>query len=121
MPKWQKSAKYCNTKKSVFVLKRLVAFPCLKQRNSYLQIRRRTAVVVAQLVEWSLPTPEVRDSKPIIGKIYMFNIYSQLYRKDENKRKRGREWPIFKNTTLNDFSKENCFWGVQMKAIKCLA
>ena len=27
------------------------------------------AVVVAQLVEWSLPTPEVRSSNPIIGKI----------------------------------------------------
>ena len=26
------------------------------------------AVVVAQLVEWSLPTPEVRGSNPVIGK-----------------------------------------------------
>ena len=33
-------------------------------------------VVVAQLVERSLPKPEVRGSNPIIGKIYM---YYQLY------------------------------------------
>jgi len=29
------------------------------------------AVVVAQLVERSLPTPEVRSSNPVIGKIYV--------------------------------------------------
>ena len=28
------------------------------------------AVAVAQLVEWSLPTPEVRGSNPVIGKIF---------------------------------------------------
>ena len=27
------------------------------------------AVVVAQLVEWSLPTPEVSDSNPVMGKL----------------------------------------------------
>ena len=53
------------------------------------------AVFAAQLVERSLPTPEVRGLNPVIGKIYIFNIYCQLYRKDENKWKRGREWPIF--------------------------
>ena len=50
----------------------------------------RWAVVVAKLVERSLPTPEVRGSNPVIGEI----VYCQLNRKDENK-KRGREWPIF--------------------------
>ena len=49
-------------------------------------------VVVAQLVEQSLPTPEVRGSNPVIGKIY---LYYQLYWKDENKEKRGRERPNF--------------------------
>ena len=34
------------------------------------------AVVVAQLVERSLPIPELRASNPVIGKIYM---YYQLY------------------------------------------
>ena len=50
-------------------------------------------MVVAQLVEQSLPTPEVRGSNPVIGKIYM---YYQLYWKDEIKEKRGRERPNFK-------------------------
>ena len=53
------------------------------------------AVVLAQLVEQSLPTPEVRSSNPVIGKIYWTFVYCQLYWKDENKEKRGREWPIF--------------------------
>ena len=36
----------------------------------------RVAVVVAQLVERSLPIPEVRGSNPVIGKkiIYILNI-----------------------------------------------
>ena len=39
------------------------------------------AVVVAQLVERSLPTLEVRGSNPVIGKLYiehMFPVYFQL-------------------------------------------
>ena len=50
---------------------------------------------VAQLVERSLPMPEVRGSTPVIGKIYWTFVYCQLYWKDENKEKRGQEWPIF--------------------------
>ena len=42
-----------------------------------------------QLVERSLPKPEIGGSNPDIGNI----IYSQLYRKKEIKEKRGREWP----------------------------
>ena len=30
--------------------------------------KKLRAVVVAQLVEWSLPIPEVRSSNPVIGK-----------------------------------------------------
>ena len=33
-------------------------------------------VVVAQLIDRSLPTPEVRGSIPVMGKIY---IYFQVY------------------------------------------
>ena len=51
------------------------------------------AVVVDQLVEWSLPTLEVRGSNPVIGKLY---ISCQLYWKDENKEKRGRARPNLK-------------------------
>ena len=41
------------------------------------------AVVVAQLVEQSLPIPEVRDSNPVIGKKIIMNIYYQLFWKKE--------------------------------------
>ena len=36
------------------------------------RINCTTEVVVAQLVERSLPTPEVCGSNPVIGKIYMY-------------------------------------------------
>ena len=65
-------------------------------------------VVVAQLVERSLLIPEVRGSNPVIGKIYWIFVYCQLYWKDENKEKRGREWPIFKKKlTYNALSNIN--------------
>ena len=58
-------------------------------------------MVVAQLVERSLPFPEVRGSIPVIGKnlfiYWTFCLLSTVYWKDENKEKRGRVWPIFKN------------------------
>ena len=55
-----------------------------RERGNDVSPRRRTAltlvpnweVVVAQLVERSLPTPEVRGLNPVIGKIY---LYDQLY------------------------------------------
>ena len=47
------------------------------------------AVAAVQLVERSLTTPEIRGSNPVIG-----IFYHQLYWKDENKDKRGQEWPI---------------------------
>ena len=34
------------------------------------------AVVVAQLVDWSLPTPEVRGSNPVIRKIYIEHMFT---------------------------------------------
>ena len=45
---------------------------------------------VAQLVERSLPAPEIRSSKPLIGK---FDFVSPVLICTE---KRGREWPIKK-------------------------
>ena len=45
-------------------------------------------VVVAQLVERSLLTPEIRGSNPNIGKVLSANC--KLNRKDEKKK-----WPIF--------------------------
>ena len=34
------------------------------------------AVVVAQLVEWSLPIPKVHSSNPVIGKIYIEQLFT---------------------------------------------
>ena len=57
-------------------------------------------MVVAQLVEWSLPIPEVRGSNPVIRKIYLFllNIclLSTVYWKDENKEKDAGDGPFKK-------------------------
>ena len=56
-------------------------------------------MVVAQLVERSLPLPEVRGSNPVIGKnLFILNIclLSTVYWKDENKEKEARIGPFFK-------------------------
>ena len=49
------------------------------------------AVVVAQLVERSLPPPAICGLNPNIGKMLSTNCN----RKDTKKRKRGWEWHIF--------------------------
>ena len=59
---------------------------------------------VAQLVERSLPTPEVRGSNPVIGKnLFTLNIclLSTVYWKHGNKEKRGREC-LFKKRKVNN-------------------
>ena len=33
-------------------------------------------MIVDQMVEGSLPTPEVRGSNPVIGKLYLYYLYS---------------------------------------------
>ena len=57
------------------------------------------AVVVAQLVELSLPIPEVRGSNPVIGKdLFISNIclLTTVYWKDENKEKETGNGPFLK-------------------------
>ena len=57
-------------------------------------------VVVAQLVEWLLPIPEVRGLNPVIGKnLFILNIclLSTVYWKDENKEKEAGNGPFLKN------------------------
>ena len=79
------------------------------QQNHVGKKATNRAVVVAQLVEQLLPTPKVRGSNPVIGKIYWTSVYCQLYWKDENKLKRGREWPIFKKATYKfEFLNKYC-------------
>ena len=58
-------------------------------------------MVVAHLVEWLLPTPEVHCSKPVIGKIYIEYVFTvNCIEKTKIKKKRGKEWPIFKQREL---------------------
>ena len=52
------------------------------------------AVVVAQLVERSPPTPEIRGSNPVIGKLLSNICLLSTVLKRQNKEKRSREWPI---------------------------
>ena len=61
-----------------------------------------TAVVVAQLAERPLPTPEIRGSNPDIGnKLLRMHICQLLSRKDENKEKEARNGPIKKKLHVN--------------------
>ena len=50
-------------------------------------------MVVAQLVEWWLPTPEVHSSNPDNGKILSTNLSNN--RKDKNKEKEAGNGPSF--------------------------
>ena len=54
------------------------------------------AVVVAQMVERKLPTPDVSASNPVIGKLFTTDLLSTVLKR-RNKRKRGRDGPNLKN------------------------
>ena len=54
------------------------------------------AVVVAQLAEWSVHTTRDLQFESSHQQFLSKFIYCQLYLKDKNKEKRGREWPIKK-------------------------
>ena len=43
-------------------------------------------MVVAQLVERSIPTPEIHGSNPVIGKMYMYLLPTVDIEKDEKKK-----------------------------------
>ena len=57
-------------------------------------------VVVAQLVEQSLPTPEFCGSNPVNRTLlYRTFVYCQLYRKDKNEKEAGigpfkKDWSL---------------------------
>ena len=54
------------------------------------------AVVVAQLVEWLLPTPEICSFEPCHWQNLIYQFIYQLYnRKDENKEKDAKNGPPF--------------------------
>ena len=46
-------------------------------------------VIVAQLVDQSLPTPEIRNSNPVIGKIYIERLLSIVLKKRKEEAENG--------------------------------
>ena len=87
------------------------------------------AVVVAQLAERSLPTPEIRGSNPDIGNISNIFICQLLSRKDENEEKEAGNGPLkfffyfggFKPARLyfNVSVLRHCFLGTQVSLVPC--
>ena len=67
-------------------------------------------MVVAQLVEWSLPISEVHSWNPVIGKKIKLNIYCQLYWIDENKEKEAVNGPFKKQNNLGGGINPNLRW-----------
>ena len=49
---------------------------------------------MAQMVEWSLPTPEIRSLNPNIGQSFIYQLYFKIER--TNIKKTGRERLTFK-------------------------
>ena len=57
-------------------------------------------MVVAQLVEWSLPTPKVCGSNPVIGKIYIEHLLSTRLKRQKRKKEAGIAQMKKKNNNL---------------------
>ena len=76
--------------------------------------------MVAQLVERSLPIPEVRSSNLVIGKIYGTFVYCQLcIEKTKIKKKEAGNGPFFKNY-LHPLKSSFMFCGIRKGANKKL-
>ena len=59
------------------------------------------AVIVAQLVEWLVPIPEVGGSNPVISKLYFSHILSTVLKKTKIKKNEAGNGS-FKNGLLLD-------------------
>ena len=58
------------------------------------------SVVVAQLVEWSLPILKVHGSNPVIGKIYIEHLFTiSCIEKTKINKKEAGNGPLFNNNT----------------------
>ena len=69
------------------------------------------AVVVVQLVERTLPIPEVHALNPVISKLlYGTFVYCQLYWKDENKEKEAGNGPLFFKKKFPSRTVHNNYW-----------
>ena len=67
------------------------------QGSRYIKHDELWAMVVAELAERSLPTPEILGLNPDIGNILNVFICQLLSRKDENKEKEAGNGPFKKN------------------------
>ena len=68
-------------------------------------------MVVAQLVEWSLPTPEIRASNPVIVNFFTINCIKSSIEKTKIKKKEARNGPILtKLLMLGNYSR--CIRGI---------
>ena len=77
------------------------------------------AVVVVQLVERTLPIPEVHGLNPVISKLlYGTFVYCQLYWKDENKEKEAGNVPLFRRWNIFPSTYE-AIWGKTL-SVQCL-
>ena len=54
------------------------------------------ALVVAQLVEQTLPTPELDGSNPAFGKLLYTKICTVNFNEKMEVKKRGQNWSIYK-------------------------
>ena len=95
-----KLAQYCNKLVSSYKENLQVKFMLclgLSIPFGYSKKNSTRVVAVAQLVERSLPTPEVGSSNPVISKLLCGTfVCCQLYWKDENKEKEAGNGPFFK-------------------------
>ena len=72
-----------------------VVWNCVGPLSKLLSESNKSQVlVVAQLVECSPPTPEIRGLNPVIGKLLSNNCLLSTLLKRRNKGKRGREQPF---------------------------
>ena len=68
-------------------------WPLVDVKKTPKERKNGRAVVLAQLVERSLSTPEVQGSNTVVGKrLYRTFVYCELYWKDENKIKEPWSW-----------------------------
>ena len=61
-------------------------------------------MVVAQLVEWSLPTLEMPGSNPVNGKLYITYLLSNVLKRQKEKKKRLGLAHFFKKKNWHTFT-----------------
>ena len=72
-------------------------------------------MVVVQLVEWLLPTPEVRCSNPMVGNTAHYLHTVNCIKSDENKEKEARNGPYIRSgASIVIFDRTLSLWNWQL-------